>query len=250
MLRVLYLGRFSLAASIFVAAIVVWRAADSNATLIATLAFVATLLFTGVSMFRSEPADKSPGDTFFYIQVLFDLLLVTTVGAALYVRAGRASGSAPAEGTDVAAQIAGSVGLAGSANIGDLCAMFEAIHGSAPRRACFPGIGGDTARSGSPPTGRRTCAAPGPPSTACSARPARRSPTTSSATRTTRRSWRCRTARRATSTPGRGDRPARRRVGPLLRPPARSWRSSAERARRRRSPGCCSGTTRRAGRRR
>jgi len=37
--------------------------------------------------------------------------------------------------SDVAAQIAGSVGLAGSANIGDYCAMFEAIHGSAPRRA-------------------------------------------------------------------------------------------------------------------
>src|SRR5581483_3466794 len=37
--------------------------------------------------------------------------------------------------SDVAAQIAGSVGLAGSANIGDACAMFEAIHGSAPRRA-------------------------------------------------------------------------------------------------------------------
>ena len=37
--------------------------------------------------------------------------------------------------SDVAAQIAGSVGLAGSANIGDRCAMFEAIHGSAPRRA-------------------------------------------------------------------------------------------------------------------
>jgi isocitrate dehydrogenase len=37
--------------------------------------------------------------------------------------------------SDVAAQIAGSVGLAGSANIGDKCAMFEAIHGSAPRRA-------------------------------------------------------------------------------------------------------------------
>lgn len=37
--------------------------------------------------------------------------------------------------SDVAAQIAGSVGLAGSANIGDNCAMFEAIHGSAPRRA-------------------------------------------------------------------------------------------------------------------
>src|SRR5579864_6152425 len=37
--------------------------------------------------------------------------------------------------SDVAAQIAGSVGLAGSANIGASCAMFEAIHGSAPRRA-------------------------------------------------------------------------------------------------------------------
>jgi len=37
--------------------------------------------------------------------------------------------------SDVAAQISGSVGLAGSANIGDFGAMFEAIHGSAPRRA-------------------------------------------------------------------------------------------------------------------
>ncbi|MFD2515909.1 NADP-dependent isocitrate dehydrogenase [Pontibacter locisalis] len=34
--------------------------------------------------------------------------------------------------SDVAAQITGSVGLAGSANIGEGCAMFEAIHGSAP----------------------------------------------------------------------------------------------------------------------
>jgi isocitrate dehydrogenase len=37
--------------------------------------------------------------------------------------------------SDIAAQVAGSVGLAGSANIGVSCAMFEAIHGSAPRRA-------------------------------------------------------------------------------------------------------------------
>ncbi len=34
--------------------------------------------------------------------------------------------------SDVAAQVAGSVGLAGSANIGNQMAMFEAIHGSAP----------------------------------------------------------------------------------------------------------------------
>lgn len=37
--------------------------------------------------------------------------------------------------SDVTAQISGSVGLAGSANIGDHIAMFEAIHGSAPRLA-------------------------------------------------------------------------------------------------------------------
>jgi isocitrate dehydrogenase len=34
--------------------------------------------------------------------------------------------------SDIAAQITGSVGLGGSANIGESCAMFEAIHGSAP----------------------------------------------------------------------------------------------------------------------
>lgn len=34
--------------------------------------------------------------------------------------------------SDIAAQIAGSVGLAGSANMGASCCMFEAIHGSAP----------------------------------------------------------------------------------------------------------------------
>ena len=34
--------------------------------------------------------------------------------------------------SDVAAEISGSVGLAGSMNLGEQCAMFEAIHGSAP----------------------------------------------------------------------------------------------------------------------
>ena len=34
--------------------------------------------------------------------------------------------------SDIAAQISGSVGLAGTANIGPSCSMFEAIHGSAP----------------------------------------------------------------------------------------------------------------------
>ncbi|NGX60478.1 MAG: hypothetical protein KR126chlam3_01653, partial [Chlamydiae bacterium] len=37
--------------------------------------------------------------------------------------------------SDIAGQISGSIGLCGSANIGDHGAMFEAIHGSAPRLA-------------------------------------------------------------------------------------------------------------------
>jgi len=37
--------------------------------------------------------------------------------------------------SDIAAQLTGSVGLAGSSNIGAECAMFEAIHGSAPKLA-------------------------------------------------------------------------------------------------------------------
>jgi isocitrate dehydrogenase len=34
--------------------------------------------------------------------------------------------------SDIAAEVTGSVGLGGSANIGSQCAMFEAVHGSAP----------------------------------------------------------------------------------------------------------------------
>ena len=37
--------------------------------------------------------------------------------------------------SDIAAQITGSVGLAASANVGDRCAMFEALHGCAPMMA-------------------------------------------------------------------------------------------------------------------
>jgi isocitrate dehydrogenase len=37
--------------------------------------------------------------------------------------------------SDIAAEVAGSVGLAGSANIGDRVAMFEAVHGTAPSLA-------------------------------------------------------------------------------------------------------------------
>src|SRR3954467_15761129 len=79
-LRVLYLGRLSLASAIFIAAVVVWRSADRTATLLATLAFIATLLFTAGSMLYSERREeREPGNTFYYVQMLFDLALVTVV---------------------------------------------------------------------------------------------------------------------------------------------------------------------------
>jgi signal transduction histidine kinase len=78
-LRVLYVGRLSLATAIFIAAIVVWRAADTTATLIATLTFVSALIFTAGSMLYTVKTAARPGDRFFYVQVLFDLFLVTTV---------------------------------------------------------------------------------------------------------------------------------------------------------------------------
>jgi len=92
-LRALYIGRLSLATAIFIAAIIVWRAADSTATLLATLTFVATLLFTGASMFYSEQRNRSPADTFFYVQMMFDLLLVTAV--VFLTQAGTPSQLAP-----------------------------------------------------------------------------------------------------------------------------------------------------------
>jgi len=78
-LRVLYLGRLSLATAIFVAAIAVWRRADSTATLVATLAFISTLFFTSGSMLYTTRREGIPSDSFYYLQTIFDLLLVTTV---------------------------------------------------------------------------------------------------------------------------------------------------------------------------
>ncbi|PYO78079.1 MAG: hypothetical protein DMD63_08710, partial [Gemmatimonadetes bacterium] len=78
-LRVLYLGRLSLATGIFIAAIAVWRRADTTATLLATLAFISTLFFTSGSMLYSARRQGLTGNSFFYLQTIFDLLLVTTV---------------------------------------------------------------------------------------------------------------------------------------------------------------------------
>lgn len=78
-LRFVYLGRASLATAIFVAAIASWQVADQSATLIATLTFVAALIFTGGSIAYSRVQSAPRTTNFFYIQAIFDLFVVTAV---------------------------------------------------------------------------------------------------------------------------------------------------------------------------
>lgn len=81
-IRALYIGRLVLASAIFFAAISVWLNADSADTLIASLAFVASLIFTALCVTWTGPWRRRPTADFFYLQSIFDLLLVT---AAVHV---------------------------------------------------------------------------------------------------------------------------------------------------------------------
>lgn len=78
-LRFVYLGRASLATAIFIAAIAAWQAADQTSTLIATLTFVAALLFTAGSIANTRMSELPQTTNFFYGQAIFDLLVVTAV---------------------------------------------------------------------------------------------------------------------------------------------------------------------------
>ena len=77
-LRFVYLGRASLATAIFLAAVASWQAADQASTLIATLTFIGAVIFTAGSIAYAG-ADSAPKTTFYYLQAIFDLLVVTAV---------------------------------------------------------------------------------------------------------------------------------------------------------------------------
>ena len=79
-MRLVYVGRISLATAIFIAAVAEWQAADSIATLIATLAFVLTLAITAASFtFASVWPARARTANFYYLQSVYDLLLVTAI---------------------------------------------------------------------------------------------------------------------------------------------------------------------------
>jgi two-component system sensor histidine kinase PilS (NtrC family) len=79
--RWVYVGRVSVAAAIFVAAVLVWQDenTDTRKLLLASLSFAITLGVTGISVVYSEFRRRPLRPTFFYLQLIFDLLLVTTV---------------------------------------------------------------------------------------------------------------------------------------------------------------------------
>ena len=86
--RWVYLGRLCLASAIFIAAVYLWNRAAQTDTLICSLIFASTMVFTVASAMFSEVYRRPLGQTFFYLQSLFDLLLVTAI---VHVTGGSAS---------------------------------------------------------------------------------------------------------------------------------------------------------------
>lgn len=78
----LYIGRLILAAALFAAVVVVGLITGASETMIVSLGLVAALAFTVASYVWSDLTGHQGGTTFLYLQVAFDMLLVT---AAVHV---------------------------------------------------------------------------------------------------------------------------------------------------------------------
>jgi two-component system sensor histidine kinase PilS (NtrC family) len=78
-LRWVYLARLAMSGAIFVAAVLAWRNADENLTLIASLLIIGALLFTAGSALYSVIYRKPLRRAFLYTQSLFDLVVVTAI---------------------------------------------------------------------------------------------------------------------------------------------------------------------------
>jgi two-component system, NtrC family, sensor histidine kinase PilS len=78
-LRFIYIGRLSLAAAIFIAAVSAWHGADARDTLLATLALFASIAFTSLSAWFALAYRTLVSRAFYYTQSLFDVALITTI---------------------------------------------------------------------------------------------------------------------------------------------------------------------------
>ncbi len=92
LLRWLYLGRLTLTAGIFAGVLLVWRNAEPEVTLLATLVLLLTIGFTLLSAWYTHLLRREPGSNFLYGQVIFDVLVVTAV---VHLTGGSASDFAP-----------------------------------------------------------------------------------------------------------------------------------------------------------
>jgi len=81
LVRWVYVGRLSIATAIFLAAVLVSRDPDTDGRkiVVATLAFSAALICTGASVMYSGFYRRALRTSFFALQAVFDLLLVTAV---------------------------------------------------------------------------------------------------------------------------------------------------------------------------
>jgi two-component system sensor histidine kinase PilS (NtrC family) len=79
LLRWLYLGRLTVAAGVFLAALLVWPDTEPATTRLVTLLFLLALVATLGGAWHTHLRGHQPGRAFLYGQVAFDTLLVTVV---------------------------------------------------------------------------------------------------------------------------------------------------------------------------
>ncbi len=79
LIRWMYVGRLSVASSIFVAAFFTWFSSAPSKTFVATACFVGAILFTGASFLWTEVNSKPLTKAFLYGQLVVDVLVVTAV---------------------------------------------------------------------------------------------------------------------------------------------------------------------------
>ena len=75
----MYVGRLTMSAAIFVAAVLAWNNADEGLTLVASLLITVALAFTAGSALYSLVNRSTLRPAFLYTQSLFDLLVVTAI---------------------------------------------------------------------------------------------------------------------------------------------------------------------------
>ncbi len=79
LLRWIYLGRVAVATVSFGATLVGSLLVDPVSTVVATTLFVTAMALTASSIIQTEVKGRTPGPAFLYLQLMYDLLLITSV---------------------------------------------------------------------------------------------------------------------------------------------------------------------------